>query len=110
MTVGAGAWSWNEVGADGAAGEPSAPEASRGLLQKGAPEASVPGACHPRPRAALATRPRERRAIPRRVRAHPLPCPEFMAARYKVAVASPLVPLLYLWRPVRGVWALVTGR
>ena len=34
----------------------------------------------------------------------------FMEARYQVAEGSPLVPLLYLWRPVRGAWSFVTGK
>jgi len=38
------------------------------------------------------------------------PARPFMAARYRVSEGSPLLPLLYLWRPVRGIWALVTGR
>ena len=38
------------------------------------------------------------------------PAREYMATRYRISRTSPLLPLLYLWRPVRGIWALVTGR
>ena len=34
----------------------------------------------------------------------------FMEARYKVPRGSPLVPLLYVWRPLRGAWAFLTGK
>ena len=34
----------------------------------------------------------------------------FMARRYEVSPASGWVPFLYLWRPVRGMWRLVTGK
>jgi len=33
-----------------------------------------------------------------------------MEARYKVPRGSPLVPLLYVWRPLRGAWAFLTGK
>lgn len=38
------------------------------------------------------------------------PTRRYMAQRYGVAAGSPLMPLLYLWRPVRGVVKLVLGR
>jgi hypothetical protein len=38
------------------------------------------------------------------------PARRYMAQRFGVAPGSPLLPLLYLWRPVRGVVKLVTGR
>ncbi|MBK9516127.1 MAG: nucleotidyltransferase family protein [Anaeromyxobacter sp.] len=38
------------------------------------------------------------------------PSRRYMAQRYGVAPASPLLPLLYAWRPVRGVVKLLTGR
>jgi hypothetical protein len=38
------------------------------------------------------------------------PARAFMAARYRVAEGSALMPLLYLFRPLRGAWRLVTGR
>jgi hypothetical protein len=38
------------------------------------------------------------------------PARRYMAQRYGVAQGSPLLPLLYLWRPVRGLVKLVTGR
>jgi hypothetical protein len=38
------------------------------------------------------------------------PAREYMATRYGVSRTSPLLPLLYLWRPLRGAWGLVTGR
>lgn len=34
----------------------------------------------------------------------------FMAGRYGVDLESKLLPLLYLWRPVRGAWRFLTGR
>jgi hypothetical protein len=38
------------------------------------------------------------------------PARTYMAARYGVPVTAPWLPLLYLWRPIRGVWSTVTGR
>lgn len=38
------------------------------------------------------------------------PARAFMASRYDVPEDSPLLPLLYLWRPLRGVWGMLTGR
>jgi len=38
------------------------------------------------------------------------PSPAFMAERYGVARGSPLLPLTYLWRPVRALLRLVLGR
>ena len=38
------------------------------------------------------------------------PARPYMASRYGVRPESMLLPLLYAWRPVRGVWRLVTGR
>jgi hypothetical protein len=38
------------------------------------------------------------------------PARGYMATRYRVPEDSALLPFLYLWRPVRGLWALVTGR
>lgn len=38
------------------------------------------------------------------------PSPRFMADRYGVAPRSPLLPLTYLWRPVRALVRLVLGR
>jgi hypothetical protein len=35
---------------------------------------------------------------------------DYMARRYRVSRRSRLLPLLYLWRPVRGAWRVVTGR
>ena len=38
------------------------------------------------------------------------PSRRYLAERYGVAQGSPLLPLLYLWRPLRGVVKLLTGR
>jgi hypothetical protein len=38
------------------------------------------------------------------------PARGYMAMRYQVRESSPLIPLLYLWRPVRGIWSILTGR
>ncbi len=38
------------------------------------------------------------------------PSRRYMAQRYGVAPTSPLLPLLYAWRPVRGLVKLLTGR
>jgi hypothetical protein len=38
------------------------------------------------------------------------PSPDFMAERYGVGRRSPLLPLTYLWRPVRALLRLVLGR
>jgi len=38
------------------------------------------------------------------------PTRSFMASRYDLHPQSRLIPVLYLWRPVRGLWALLTGR
>jgi hypothetical protein len=38
------------------------------------------------------------------------PARAYMATRYGVDERSPLVPLLYLWRPVRGLWTVLRGR
>jgi hypothetical protein len=38
------------------------------------------------------------------------PSPAYMAERYGVARGSPLLPLTYLWRPVRALLRLVFGR
>jgi Uncharacterised nucleotidyltransferase len=37
------------------------------------------------------------------------PARSYLAWRYGVPRSSPLLPLLYLWRPIRGCWRLVTG-
>ena len=39
-----------------------------------------------------------------------LPHPAFLSARYRVRAGSPLVPLLYLWRPIRALARIVAGR
>lgn len=39
-----------------------------------------------------------------------LPARRYMAQRYGVPAGSPLLPLLYLWRPLRGVVKLLLGR
>jgi hypothetical protein len=38
------------------------------------------------------------------------PSPDYMAERYGVGRRSPLLPLTYLWRPVRALLRLVLGR
>ena len=38
------------------------------------------------------------------------PARAYMARRYGVSSGSRLIPLLYLWRPVRGAWGFLTGR
>jgi len=39
-----------------------------------------------------------------------LPSRQYMAAAHGLAPESKLLPLFYLWRPIRGLWALTTGR
>jgi len=49
-------------------------------------------------------------SAPQALRLVVFPPRRFMEARYNVAEGSPLVPLLYLWRPVRGAWSFMTGK
>ncbi len=51
-----------------------------------------------------------RRRDPGALLAAVFPPRDFMAGRYHVHPESKLLPLLYLWRPVRGAWRFVTGR
>jgi hypothetical protein len=39
-----------------------------------------------------------------------LPARAYMATRYGVDERSPVVPLLYLWRPVLGAWTVLRGK
>ncbi len=38
------------------------------------------------------------------------PAREYMAQRYGVSPTSPWLPLLYAWRPLRGIWGLLSGK
>ena len=112
VTVGAGATSWKEVERRMAPrASRRALEASRHLLQEG-PTRGLGAWRHAvRVRAmhwggVFASHGQSPAASARIL----FPAREFMAARYRVPVSSPILPLLYLWRPVRGIWALVTGR
>jgi len=51
-----------------------------------------------------------RRGEPVVLRRAIFPPRSFMEGRYGVPPGSKLVPLLYVWRPVRGAWRFVTGR
>ena len=112
VTVGAGATSWNEVERRMAPrASRRALEASRHLLQEG-PTRGLGAWRH-----AVRVRARHWGGVfashgqsPAASARILFPAREFMAARYRVPVSSPILPLLYLWRPVRGIWALVTGR
>ncbi len=50
------------------------------------------------------------RQEPRVVMRAVFPPRSFMSGRYGVHPTSRMLPLLYLWRPVRGAWRFVTGR
>ena len=111
-TVGAGAATWGEVEARMARhGSRRALEASRLLLQEG-PGRGLPAWRHAvRVRArhwedVFATHGRSPAGFARIL----FPARDYMAARYRVPGSSPILPLLYLWRPVRGIWTFVTGR
>jgi hypothetical protein len=112
VVVGAGGSTWEEVAARVPPGEGRAAlQASRRLLEAGPPGRL--GAW----RRAVGLRTAHWAGVFARAGASPeatfrilFPARPFMAARYRVSERSPLFPLLYLWRPVRGIWALGTGR
>ncbi len=112
VTVGSGAATWGEVEARMAPhGSRRALEAARLLLQKGAAR-GLPAWRH-----AVRVRARHWEEVFARQGRSPagfarilFPAREYMATRYRVPRSSPVLPLLYLWRPVRGAWSLLTGR
>ena len=112
VTVGAGAATWGEVEARMAPhGSRRALEAARLLLQEGAAR-GIPAWRH-----AVRVRARHWEDVFARQGRSPagfarilFPAREYMATRYRVPRSSPVLPLLYLWRPVRGAWSLLTGR
>lgn len=112
VTVGRGAVTWRDVATSIVEGaDPSAVASSRRLLSDDGPGAAraywlgfkyrVRHWVHVIRREA---------ASPRRAARVLVPAPSFMALRYGVPERSPLLPMLYLWRPVRGLWKVVSGR
>lgn len=112
VTVGAGAATWDEVRARmPQRGSRDALGASRRLLEQG-PVGGLATWRH-----ALRVRAKHWGAVfashgrsPKDFARILFPARGYMATRYRISETSPLVPLLYLWRPLRGFWALVTGR
>jgi hypothetical protein len=109
VLMGKGTTRWNEVEARVESGvSQAAVDASRRLLEEGgtgfAAWRHVIGV-RARGWAHLAARPE-----PGVLMTVVFPPRSFMANRYGVAPDSRLLPLLYLWRPVRGAWRFVTGR
>jgi hypothetical protein len=109
VLMGAGATRWSEVEARVESGvSRGAVDASRRLLEDGG--TGFAAWCHvigvrARGWAHLAARPE-----PGVLMTVVFPPRLFMASRYGLAPDSRLLPLLYLWRPVRGAWRFVTGR
>jgi hypothetical protein len=112
VTVGAGAVTWDEVR------ERMAPQAGRAVLETARRLLEVgPARGLPAWRHALVVRSRHWGEVfagqgrsPASFARILFPAREYMAARYQLPESSPVLPLLYLWRPVRGIWSLVTGR
>jgi hypothetical protein len=108
VLMGAGATRWSDVESRVAGANREAVEASRRLLAEGdtgfAAWRHVIGV-RARSWAHLAARPE-----PGVLKTAVFPPRSFMASRYGLAPESRLLPLLYLWRPVRGAWRFVTGR
>jgi hypothetical protein len=112
VTVGRGAATWEQVRERAFGGEGAAAVASaRKLLAEGPPGAVAAF------RRGLALRVRDwARVIAREARSPVkvarvlFPAPSFMALRYGVPERSLLLPALYVWRPIRGLWKVVSGR
>jgi len=111
VTVGAGTVTWGrvaEVASDPASRD--AVEASRKLLEEG------PATSAEAYRNGLALRVRHwlnvirEESSPGAVARTFFPAPAYMARRYGVPERSPLLPMLYVWRPIRGLWGLISGR
>jgi hypothetical protein len=108
VLMGSGGIRWSDVESRVAGTNREAVDASRRLLEEGATGFAAWRhviAVRARSWAHLAARPE-----PGVLMTAVFPPRSFMASRYGVAPESRLLPLLYLWRPVRGVWRFVTGR
>ncbi len=112
VSVGSGAVGWDEVSARMPPGQGTAALAfSKELLETG--DRSAASAA----RHALAVRGEAwRRRVGGGAEAQVsvarvlFPSAAFMARRYGVRPGSPLLPLLYVWRPIRGAWGFLTGK
>jgi hypothetical protein len=112
VVVGSGAVTWDEVAERMPAGRESRSlAASRRLLERG-----PPGVAEAYRRAVQVRAGHWMNVIagnassPSGLVRILFPARGYMATRYRVPEDSALLPFLYLWRPVRGLWALVTGR
>lgn len=112
VTIGAGAATWGEVEARMIpGGSRKALDASRRLLEEGPPRGLAAWRHAVRVRAqhweeVFARHGRSPADVMRIL----FPARGYMATRYRWPEDSPVLPLLYLWRPVRGIWALLSGR
>ncbi len=112
VVVGAGAVGWDEVAARVPPGTRSfALEASRDLLDIG-PPGPLRSAGHAlRMRAGTWAEVFSGDGLfPASAFRVLFPARAYMARRYGVSSESRLIPLLYLWRPLRGAWGFLTGR
>jgi hypothetical protein len=102
VTVGTGATTWDEVREriSPQAGR-VALETSRRLLEEGPPRGLLAW------RHAILVRARHWGGVFADGGRSPF---GFARILFRIPESSPLLPLLYLWRPVRGIWSLVTGR
>jgi hypothetical protein len=112
VTIGAGAATWGEVEVRMTpGGSRKALDASRRLLEEGPPRGLAAWRHAVRVRVqhweeVFASHGRSPADVMRIL----FPARGYMATRYRCPENSPMLPLLYLWRPVRGFWALVSGR
>jgi hypothetical protein len=111
VLVGSGAVGWEEVRVGMPVGQERALAFSRGLLERG-PPGRVDALRH-----AILIRGRNWATVlagngpaPASFLRVLFPARPYMARRYGVDPRSRLVPLLYVWRPIRGAWGFLTGR